>query len=139
MPIDFVHDGDGRQARFQSFPQNESCLRQASFRRIDEQHHTVDHFQNAFYFAAEIRVAGRIDDVDFVIAVTHRSVFGHDGDAALPLEVHRIHDALDDGFVVTISARLFEHRIDQRGFAVIDVSDNCDISNLACFHVVHRP
>ena len=134
LPIDLVDDGNRRQPSFQSFSQHEPRLRQTSFGRVNQQHDAVDHLQNALDFAAKISVAGRVDDVDFVFAVTHRSVLSHDGDAALAFEVHRIHHALDDGFVVPIGTCLLEHGIDQGGLAVIDVCDNCDIANLACFH-----
>ena len=112
VAVDLVDDRDRRQSGFQSFAQNKARLRQAAFGRVHQQHHAVDHLQNAFDFAAEIGVSRRVDDIDFVIAVTHGSVLGHDGDAAFALEIHRVHDAIDDGFVVTIGAGLLEHGID---------------------------
>jgi len=60
-------------------------------------------------------------------------------DAALALKVHRIHYAVYNGLIVTVSSRLFEHRIDQGRLAVIDVRDDCYVSNLACFHLIVMP
>jgi hypothetical protein len=88
LAIDFIDHGDCGQPRLQSFAQDESRLRQASFGGVDQEHYAVNHLQNALDLAAEVGVAGRIDDIDFVIAVTHGSVFGHDRDAALTLKVH---------------------------------------------------
>ena len=88
LPIDLVDDGDGGQACLQSFSQDETRLRQAAFGGIDQEHHSVDHFQHAFDLAAEISVAGRIDNIDLVLAETDRGVLGHDSNAAFPLEVH---------------------------------------------------
>ena len=134
MAIDLVDDRDGRQSGFQSFAQNEARLWQTAFGGVNQKHHAIDHLQNTFDFAAKIGVAGRVDDIDLVIAVTHRGVLGHDGDAAFLFQVHRVHHALNYGFVVTIGACLLQHGIDQGRLAVIDVSDNCDVANLTGFH-----
>ena len=53
---------------------------------------------------------------------------GEDGDAALALEVVGVHDALGDFFIGAEDAALTEHGVDQRGLAVVDVSDDRDIS-----------
>ena len=90
-------DGHGLgRPSFQGFAQHKTRLGQAALGRIDQEHYAVDHLQHTFDFTAKIRVAGRVDDVDFVFAVTHGSVLGHDGDAALALQVHRVHHAFDD-------------------------------------------
>src|SRR5690349_24200646 len=47
---------------------------------------TLFRSQHAFDFAAEVCVAGRVDDVDLHVAITHRGVLGHDGDAAFAFE-----------------------------------------------------
>jgi hypothetical protein len=65
-----------------------------------------------------------------VIAVLHRRVLRHDRDTSLTLEIHRIHDAFNDGLIVAICARLLQHCIDERRLPVIDVSDDGDVSNL---------
>jgi hypothetical protein len=40
--------------------------------RVDQQQHRVDHRQHALDLAAEVGVAGRIDDVDAVVLPFHR-------------------------------------------------------------------
>ena len=42
------------------------------FGGIDQQHHAVDHGEDALHLAAEIGVAGRIDDVDAHAASNRR-------------------------------------------------------------------
>ena len=56
-------------------------------------------------------------------------VLGQDGDAALPFQLVRIHDALDDGLVGAEGAGLAEHGVDEGGLAVVDVGDDGDIAD----------
>ena len=130
MAVDLVDDGDGRQTSFQRFAQDETRLRQAAFGGIDQQHHAIHHLQHAFDLAAKVGVAGRVQDVDFHASIMYRGVLGHDGDAALALEIHRIHHAVADLFVLAEGPGLAQHRVNQRGFAVIDVGNNRNISNV---------
>ncbi len=60
---------------------------------VDEQQHAIDHRQGALDLAAEVGVAGRVDDVDLGALVEDRRVLGEDRDAALALQVVRVHDA----------------------------------------------
>src|SRR5215471_15872971 len=129
LAVYLVDDDDGFELLFERFRQNVARLRQRPFRSVYEQQRPVDHRQHPLDLAAEIGVARRVEDVDLVIAVAHRSVFGHDRDAALALQVHRIHDALDDAFIGAEQARLLEHRIYERGLAVVDVRDDGDVAN----------
>jgi len=67
--VDLVHDQDGSQAESQRLLGHEARLRHRAFLGIDEQHHAVDHRQRPFHLAAEVGVAGGVDDVD-VRAIT---------------------------------------------------------------------
>ena len=60
--------------------------------------------------------------------VGDRAVLGEDGDAALALEVVRVHDALDHVLVRGEGAGLAQELVDQRGFAVVDVGDDGDVA-----------
>ena len=104
-------------------------MRQRAFGGVDEQHDAVDHFEGALDFAAEIGVAGGVDDVDLLAVVEDGGVFGEDGDAALALELVGIHDALGDGFIGAEGAGLAEKGVDEGGLAVVDVGDDGDIAN----------
>ncbi len=74
-------------------------------------------------------MAGRIDNIDLYAGIKHGGVFGKDSDAALALEIVRVHNAFGDSLIVAESAALTEHGVDQRGFAVIHVSDDGDVAN----------
>src|SRR5580700_7185914 len=129
--VDFVDDEDGREARFESFGEDVAGLRQRAFGSVDEEHDAIDHFEGAFDFAAEVGVARSVDDVDLLAFVVDGGVFGEDGDAALALQLVRVHDAVGDGFVSAEGAGLAEELIDEGGLAVVDVGDDGDVANLA--------
>ena len=63
-PVDLVHDQDHGQARLERLAQDEARLRQRALAGVDQQQHAVDHRQPALDLAAEVGVAGRVDDVD---------------------------------------------------------------------------
>ncbi len=129
-PVDLVDDDHDFLLQAKRFLQDEACLGHAALERIDEQQHAVDHEEDALHFAAEIGVAGGIDDVDLRVAVAHGGVFGQNGDAALPLEVVRVHDPLVDLLVLAENAALLEQRVDQRRLAVVDMGDHRHISDV---------
>ena len=93
--VDLVDDDDRRQVRFERLAEHVARLRQRTFAGIDEQHDAVDHLERALDFAAEVAVAGRVDDVDFYVVIEDGGVLGQDGDAALALQFVRVHHALD--------------------------------------------
>ena len=104
---------------------------------VDEEHDAVDHFEGALDFAAEVGVAGRVDDVDRQAAVPERGVLGEDGDAALAFQVVGVHDPLDDVAALAKSAGLLKELVHQGGLAMVDVGDNGDIAKL--FYHGHVP
>jgi hypothetical protein len=73
-------------------------------------------------------VPRRVDDVDLHIVIKDRRVLGQDRDATLALKFVRIHHALGHSFIGAEGAALLQHGIHQRGFAVIDMRDNRNIS-----------
>jgi hypothetical protein len=103
--------------------------------RVDEQQHAVDHGQPALDLAAEVGVAGRVDDVELHAAVADGRVLGQDRDALLALQVHRVHDPVGHVLVGAERPRLPQHRVDQGRLAVVDVGDDGDVAEvLAALH-----
>ena len=90
----------------------------------------VDHGQAPLDLAAEVGVAGGVDDVDLDAAVAHRGVLGQDGDALLPLEVAGVHDPVDHLLVGAERAGLAQHGVDQRRLAVVDVGHDGDVAEV---------
>ncbi len=63
--VDFVDDDDGLEIGFERLHQNVTGLREGAFAGIHQQHDAVDDLERAFDLAAEIAVAGGVDDIDF--------------------------------------------------------------------------
>ena len=95
--------GTTGRSDFEGFAQHEAGLGTRAFGGVDEQHRAVDHREGAFDLAAEVGVAGGVDDVQAALAEAEGGLLGEDGDALLPLEVHRVEDPVDD-FVAIVEA-----------------------------------
>jgi hypothetical protein len=130
LPVYLVHDEDRREAEREGLREDEARLRQRPLRGVDEEEHAIDEPQRALDLAAEVRVAGGVDDVDLHAAVGDRGVLREDGDPLLPLEVVRVHDALDELLVRAEHAGLAQHEVDEGGLAVVDVRDDGDVAYL---------
>ena len=104
--VDFVDHDDGFQSQRERLARHKPRLRHRAFDRIDQQQHAVNHRQHALDLAAEVGVTGGVDDVDADAFVIHRGVLGQNGNAALTLEVVRVHDALDHLLILTEGAGL---------------------------------
>ena len=132
VAVDLVDHYNRPRTALQRLAQHEPRLRLRAILSIDEQQHAINHAQRPLHFAAEIRVAGRVDNIDVVVAILERRVLGLDGDALLALQIHRIHDALllRNGLVGAKRTRLLEQTVDERGLPVIHVRNNGDVPYL---------
>ena len=126
--VDFIQDHNHTVSQFQRAAQDKTGLRHGAFRRVHQQNNPVDHLENSLDFPAKIRMPRRVDNVDFCVAVENRSVFGHDGNSALTLEIVRVHDAVNDLLIFAVNAGLLEHLIHERGLSVIDVRNDGNVS-----------
>ena len=135
--VGLVDQQDDGQLRLERLAQHEAGLRQRALARVDEQDDAVDHRQAALDLAAEVGVAGGVDDVDRDRAVggvralvRDRRVLGEDRDALLALEVVRVHGALFHVLVRAEGAGLAQHGVDERRLAVVDVGDDRDVAEV---------
>ena len=134
--VGLVDEQDDGKLRLERLAQHEAGLRQRALARVDEQHDAVDHGQAALDLAAEVGVAGGVDDVDrdghlgVDALVGDRRVLGEDRDALLTLEVVRVHRALFHVLVRAEGAGLTQHGVDERGLAVVDVRDDRDVAEV---------
>ena len=113
-----------------AFDDHEFGLRQRAFGGVDQHQRAVDHVEDALDLAAEIGVAGGVDDVDAGVLPLHRGRLGQDGDAALALQIVGVHRALGDLLVVAEGAGLLQQTVDERGLAVVDVGDDGDVTKV---------
>ena len=93
--VNFIEHHDRRQLRGERLLQHVARLRQRAFAGVHQNEHAIHHAQRAFHFAAEIAVARRVHDIDFGVLIFDLGILGENGDAALALEVVRVHHARD--------------------------------------------
>ena len=129
-PVDLVDDEDQVEAELERLAEHEAGLRQRSLGRIHQHDGAVHHRKRPLHLAAEIGVPRCVDDVDLDAAPAHRAVLGGDGDAAFPLQVHAIHHAFGDDLSLPEHPATAEHRVHERGLAVVDVGDDRGVANL---------
>ncbi len=128
--IDLVDHDHRPQPALQGLGEHEAGLRHGAFGRIDQHQRPVGHPQHALDLAAEIGVAGGVDDVDLHAPVGNGDVLGQDGDAPLPLQVVGVEDLLPHQLRLAVAAALAQHAIDQRRLAVVDVGDDGHVANI---------
>ena len=126
--VDLVDDDDDAVTQLQRTAEDEAGLGHGALSGVHQQDDAVDHLQNTLYLAAEVGVARGIHDVDLGVAVLYGCILGQNGDAALPLQIVGVHDAVHGILIFTVHAALLEHLIHQRGLAVVDVGDDRHIS-----------
>jgi hypothetical protein len=137
-PVDLVDHEHDRHVGVQRLAQHEPRLRQRALGGVHQQHDPVDHGEAALDLTAEVGVAGGVDDVDRHALgsrrsdVPHRRVLREDRDALLPLEVAGVHHAVGHALELVggEGAGLAQHRVDQRGLAVVDVGDDRDVAQV---------
>ena len=134
--VDLVDDEDDGNLPGKGLLQHEARLRQRAFARIDQQHHPVHHVQAPLDLPAEIGVARRVHDVDLHLPVADGRVLGHDRDAPLLFEIHRIHHAILDDLVVVEGSRLPEHPVHEGRLAVVHVGNDSNITDIRFTHVL---
>ena len=135
--VGLVDQQDDGELRFERLAQHEPGLRQRTLARVDQQHHAIHHRQAALDLAAEVGVAGGVDDVDGHRAVgrvdalvADGGVLREDRDALLALEVVRVHGPLLHVLVRAEGVGLAQHGVDERRLAVVDVGDDRDVAQV---------
>ena len=131
--VDLVDADDRLQADLQRLADHELGLRHRPLRGVDQHDRAVDHREDALDLAAEIGVAGSVDDVDSMILPDHGGRLGEDRDAALALEIVGVHHPFGDALILAERAGLLQQPVDERRLAVVDVGDDGDVAE---FHGV---
>ena len=75
-------------------------------------------------------MARSVHDVDLHVLIVDGGVLGQDGNAPLPLQVSGVHDPVHGLLILPIDAALLQHLIHQGGLAVVNVSDDGDVSQM---------
>ena len=128
--VDLVDNDDGAQTLGHGGLEDVARLGSRAVHGVDEQEAAVGHVDDALDLAAEVNVAGGVDDVDDNVAVADGGVLGKDCDAALALLRVGIHDEVDDVLVVPEDVGVAQHGVDKGGLAVVDVGDDGDVADM---------
>src|SRR5579871_5263839 len=129
--INLINNYGHMEALLEGFAQNETGLRQWSFRSIHQQKRAIGHEQGALYFAPKICVTGRVNNIDLTSLPFETGILGGNGDAALLLELARIHHALANVLMRFKQPGLLEQVVDHGGFAMVNVCNNSHIANIS--------
>ena len=108
--------------------ENESCLGHRSVECVYNEENGVNHLKDTLYLTAEVSVAGSVYYVDPDALVINGRILCKDRNTSLTLQVVRVHNLLYYCLVLTVNACLLEHGVDDRCLAVVNVSDDRDIS-----------
>ena len=131
-PVDLVQHQDGAQAKLKGLAEHELGLGHDALFGIDQQQTAIDHAQDALNLAAEIGVAGGVDDIDPGLArhaiPKHAGALGQNRNAALALLVIRVHGPLYRRLIGSENPGLGQQLVNQCGLAVVNVSDDCDVT-----------
>ena len=128
--VDLIDDDNGLEVVRQRFLEHKPGLRLRAIKGIDQQQDAIDHLQNPFHFAAEVGMAGGVDNVDEIIFPVDGGVLGLDGDTFFFFKVHRVHCPFFHRLAGAVHTALAEQFVHKRRFAVVNVRDNSNIANL---------
>ncbi|VWM23859.1 Uncharacterised protein [Collinsella intestinalis] len=132
--VDLVDDDHDGKTGVDGVTQHETGLGHGALKSVDEQQRTVGHAQHALDLAAEVGVAWRIDDVDLHAVVVDGDILSQNGDAALALLVVGVEHAILDLLIGAEGASGAQQLVTQSGLAVVDVSDDGNVSKVVYAH-----
>ena len=75
-------------------------------------------------------MSGGVNNIDLDALIINCCIFAQDRDPALSFNITGVHDSVLHGLVLTENAALTEQTIDQRRLAVVNVRDDCYISDI---------
>ena len=104
-----------------------------ALRGVDDEDRAFARLERARDLVGEVDVPRRVDEVERVLdavvrGVEHADGLRLDGDAAFPLDVHRVEDLLDHVAVLD-RVRELQHAVRERGLAVVDVRDDREVAD----------
>ena len=126
--VHFVDNNDDFMTGLKGLFENEAGLWHRAIDSIHEEEDAINNQHHALNFAAKVSVARGIDNIDLDTRILNGGVLGDDGDTALTLLIHTVHDALSDFLVITEGASLLEHAVQQGRFPVVNVGNDGDIA-----------
>ncbi len=127
--VHFIDEANARDAILVGLPPHGFRLRLHTRHGIEHSHGAIQHAQAALYLGGKIDVTRRIDNVDGDVAPLAGGGGRSDGDAALLLLLHPVHDgrAFMHFADLVRAAGVVQDAFRSGGFAGIDVGHDADI------------
>ncbi len=131
-PIDLVDEDQRRDSEPPERPEQQRRLRLDALYGRDDEDGAVEHAEDALDLGDEVRVAGRVDEVDREIAKDERGDRGPDRDAAFALEVEGVGlgGAGVDAADVVDRAGVEEESLGESGLTGVDVGEDSEIERV---------
>jgi hypothetical protein len=110
---------------------------------VHQEEHAVRHRQHPLHLAAEVGVAGGVDQVDLHdlpgggVGVVDGDVLGEDRDAPLALQGVGVEEGVLRHLALAEVAALAQQGVDEGGLAVVDVGDDRHVSDVVAY-LVHQ-
>ena len=128
--VHLVDDQQGTQTARQGLADDEAGLRHHALHRIHEQQYGVHQAEHPLHLAPEVGVPGRVHQVQAHALELYGRLLGVNGDAAFLFQILAIHRAFEDFAVRGDCAGLTQQPVEQRGLAMVDVSDDRQVSQI---------
>jgi hypothetical protein len=130
--VHLVDERDARDVVLVGLAPDGLGLRLDAGDRVEQRDGAVEHAQRALDLDGEVDVAGRVDDVDAVVAPLAGRGGRRDRDAALLLLLHPVHrrGALVDLADLVGAPRVIEDALGRRRLARVDVGHDPDVPGL---------
>ena len=129
--VHLVDERDARDAIAVGLPPDRLRLRLDAGDRVEDGDRAVEHAQAPLDLDGKVHVAGRIDNVDPIVAPLRGRRRRRDGDAALLLLLHPVHrrGALVHLAHLVGAAGVVEDPLGRRRLARVDVGDDPDVAD----------
>ena len=132
-------DSDNRlETNLEGLADHKLCLWHRAFGGINQKHCAIDHGKDTFHFAAEIGVAGRVNDIDTSTFPLNGGCLGEDRDTTLFFQIVGIHHAFFGALIVTEGGRLFQQFVNEGGLAMVNMGNDRNIAQGHCFGLVRE-
>jgi hypothetical protein len=97
---------------------------------VDQNQRTIGHTDDTFDLATKVGVAWCINQIDFHTAVMDRDVLCQNRDPTLTFQIVAIQNAFTTQFGISVLATLAQQAINQGCFAMVDVGNNDDVTDV---------
>ena len=131
--IHLVNYHDRFEPQLQSLLQDKARLRHRAFESIYEKEASVCHIEHTLHLTTEVGVTRSIENINLGSFPVDRHILRENGYTALTLQVIGVENLAAVILSVTEQFSCQHHLVHQSRFAMVDVCNNCNVSNVLHF------